>query len=142
MLGALTGHRLQVPFPHYQVGLAAHLDLELVFCAEQHPVTHLNYADVMSDTKNFSPRQPLGHVGRRRDNDAAATSTLTVFAQEPHHYPVVQHLDLELAVGHGERLRAARVAAHLAPLQLPRASMSVTSTGIDEHGHPGKWKAP
>ena len=66
MLGALTGHRLQVPFPHHQVGLAAHLNLELIFWAEQHPVTHLDCANVMSDAKDFSPGQPLGHLGPSR----------------------------------------------------------------------------
>ena len=66
MLGALTGHRLQVPFPHHQVGLAAHLNLELIFWAEQHPVTHLDCANVMSDAKDYSPGQLLGHLGPSR----------------------------------------------------------------------------
>ena len=131
MLGTFTGHGLQIPFPHYQVGLAAHLDLELLLRAEQHPVAHLHRPNVMSDSKDFSPRQTPGYLCCRRDNDAAAASTLTFFAQQPDQHTVVQHLNLELAVGHGERVRAAGAAVRSAlapgPGRTGRAARNVES---------------
>ena len=106
MLGAIAGNGLQIPFPYHQVRTPPHLELELVIGVEQHPVTHLNAADVATDPVHLTPGQPLGHLCRRRDEDSTAATALALLAHEAHHHAVVEHLDFELAIGHGDRVVA------------------------------------
>src|ERR1700716_672643 len=72
MLGAIAGNGLQIPLPYHQVRTPPHLELELVIGVEQHPITHLDAADVATDPVHLTPGQPLGHLCRRRDEDSTA----------------------------------------------------------------------
>jgi hypothetical protein len=126
MFGALAGNGLQITFPHHQVSAPAHLELELIFGVEQHPVAHLDGTDVATDPVHLTPGQPLGHLRRRRDDDAAAAPALALLAHEAHHHAVVEHLDLELAVGHGDEGSAPFGAAQCGPWCRQRRDIGMT----------------
>lgn len=115
MLGALTGYCLQVPFPHDQVSAPTHFDFELVVRVEQHPVTDLDSTDVMTDAVHLTPAQPLGYLRGRWDQDSPTTASLAVFTHKAHDHTVVEHLNFELAFGHGKRVRAALKGARYGP---------------------------
>ncbi len=126
MFGALAGNSLQITFPHYQVRAPTHLELELIFGVEQHPVADLDATDVVTDPVHLAPGQSLGHLRRRRDDDATAAPALALLAHEAHHHAVVEHLDLELAVGHGDEGSAPFGAARCGPSCRLRRDMGMT----------------
>src|SRR5262249_12529790 len=73
---------------------------------EQHPIAHLDRADVVADGQHLGPDEPGRHLGSGRDDDAARRAPLALLAGHPHENAVVQHLDRQ-AVGHGSSLTKA-----------------------------------
>ena len=98
-LDALGGDGVQVALAQHDVVRALHLDLVAVLGAEQHEVADLGGAHVLAEGDDLGPHQPLGHLRRRRDEDAALGAPLAVLVRDPHQQPVVEHLDGQLVVG-------------------------------------------
>src|SRR4051812_17806322 len=96
-LDPLGGDGVHVALAQDDQVLAVHLDLVLVLGGEEHLVADLHLADAAPDAAGFAPHQPLGHLGGRRDEDAAAGATVAVLLAQGHEDAVVQHLDRQLA---------------------------------------------
>ena len=57
---------------------------------------------MVADAVHLTPAQPLGYLGRRRNQDAPSAASLAVFTDRTHDHAVMEHLNLELAFSHGE----------------------------------------
>jgi hypothetical protein len=109
---AAGGHGVHIALAQDDVVVAADLDLVAVLRVEQHVVAGLHGPDVRADGNDLGPRQTLGHLRRRRDEDAARRLALTLARRHRHQHAVVEHLDRELVVtavgGFGGRLAIRR----------------------------------
>ena len=72
------GDGVQVALAQHDVVLALDLDLVAVVGAEQHLVADLGAAHVLAERHDLAPHEPLGHLGRGRDEDAAGRRALAV----------------------------------------------------------------
>ena len=68
---------------------------------EQHRITDFDCPDVRTDSNNLRPTQPSPDLSGGRNDDAAATSSLTVLGAFAYEYSIVQELDGNSSVGSG-----------------------------------------
>jgi serine/threonine protein kinase/DNA-binding winged helix-turn-helix (wHTH) protein len=81
---ALGGDGVEVALAEHDVVLALDLDLVAVVGAEQHLVADLGAADVLAEGHHLGPHEPLGHLRRGRDEDAARRRALAVLLAQLH----------------------------------------------------------
>lgn len=99
---------MKVALAQHDEVITLHFDLEAIFRAEQHPITHFSSTNRRSKRDHLGPNQTLGHLSCRRDQDAAGCASLAVIAANFDEEPVTQHLDREL-VGFGRHHRKGTV---------------------------------
>jgi alpha/beta superfamily hydrolase len=93
---------VQIALAQHDVVLAADFDLVAVFRAEQDAVADLGTAHVLPERDHLGPYEPLRHLRRGGDDDAAHRTALTLPIRDVDEQPIVEHLDRELLVGgHG-----------------------------------------
>src|SRR5438552_790767 len=79
----------------------AHLGLVPILGVEQHLVAGLDVAHVRPDRHHLGPRESLGHLRRRRDENAGARLALALGLGHLHEHAIAQHLDRLLLVARG-----------------------------------------
>jgi len=68
---------------------------------EQHRIADFDCPDVRTNSNNLRPTQPSPDLSGGRNDDAAATSSLTVLGAFAYEYSIVQELDGNSSVGSG-----------------------------------------
>jgi len=93
-LETLGSDGVDVALAQDDVVVAPDLDLVAVLGVEEDLIAGLERADVGAGGDDLGSGQPLGHLGRGRDQDAARRPPFAV-GLEPHEDAVVEHLDRE-----------------------------------------------
>ena len=125
---------MKVAFAQHDEVITLHFDLEAIFWAEQHPIANFGRANRRTERDNLRPNETLGHLRRRRNQNATGCASLAIVAANFDEEPVAQHLDREL-VGFGRHRPKGTVhhVQHASPAHGPitRSSVElVTDDGV------------
>jgi hypothetical protein len=84
---------------------ALHFHHAEIFWLEEHPIPNFNGSHIWSNSHNSCPTQTASDVCRRRNHDATAGSTLTLFRALSSQDTVMEQLDRNRTVGIWSHIR-------------------------------------
>ena len=86
---------MQVAFTQHDEVVASDFHFITIVRAEKYAVAHFGCTNILAQSHDFGPREPLGYLGSCGDDDSPGRAAFAFALRDLHQQSIVQHLDGE-----------------------------------------------